>query len=91
MREVQIHRPITIPNLAKVLGIEPYRLMAELIKRAVFPAPRDAIDDVLAIELAASMNIQLKIIDDEDGGCQPLPIPTKPTPPIATSDQLHPK
>ena len=81
MRDAPIHRPITIPNLAKVLDTKPYRLMADLIKQGVFPAPNEAIEDLIAIELAASMGIRLIIIGDDDGSTVP-PLPSKPTAPI---------
>jgi hypothetical protein len=84
MRDAPIHRPVTIPNLAKVLDSKPYHLMAKLIKIGVFPAPNEAIDDLIAIELAASIGIRLIIIgnDDDDDGFTPRPLPTKPTPPV---------
>ena len=82
MREVSIHHPITIPTLAEALDLKPYRLLAELIKIAVFPAPRAVVDDLIAIDLAASMGVNLRIIGDEDDGSTRSPSPTNPPSPL---------
>ncbi len=82
MRDATIHRPVTLPKLAAVLDTKPYRLMAELIKKSIFLAPDVVIDDLIAIELAATLNIRLLIIDDEGDEPAALPLPTNPLSPI---------
>ncbi len=81
MREVIIQRPVTVAKLAEVLDSKPYRILSALIRRSVFPAPSDCIDDSLAMEVALLAGVDLKIIDEEDGGasecaeCPDVPVP----------------
>jgi len=81
MREATIQRPVTVAKLAEVLVTKPYRILSALIRRSVFPAPCDSIDDSVAMEVATQAGVDLKIIDDEDGGasecaeCPDLPVP----------------
>jgi len=93
MKEVTIHRPVTIAKLADAIFTKPYRITAVLIQRSMFPAPGDSLDDGLAIEVAASAGVDLKIVDDEDGGasaCRGFPdVPTTPPSSSLASEQNH--
>ena len=83
MREVTIQRPVTVARLAEVLVTKPYRVLAALIRRSIFPAPSDSIDDRVAVEVASLAGVDLKIIDDEDtGGASASAVgPDVPVPP----------
>jgi hypothetical protein len=68
MHEATIQRPVTVAKLADVLVTKPYKILSVLIRRSIFPAPSDSIDDSVAMEVASLAGVHLKIIDDEDGG-----------------------
>jgi hypothetical protein len=86
MREATIQRPVTIAKLAEVLVTKPYRILSVLIRRSVFPAPCDSIDDSVAMEVASLAGVDLKIIDDEDGGASASAVgPDVPVPPPDSS------
>ncbi len=86
MREATIQRPITIPKLAEAVRIKPYQVLAQLIPRAIFPYPTEAMDDKIACEVAATFAVEVRIVDDyDDGPPDSAPKPTNPKPPILPS------
>lgn len=93
MREATIRRPVTVAKLADAIVTKPYRILGVLIRRSVFPGPSDSIDEGLAMELAASAGVDLKIVDDEDGGasaCREVPdVPTIPPGSSRALEQNH--
>jgi hypothetical protein len=93
MREATIQRPVTVAKLAEVLVTKPYRILSALIRRSVFPAPCDSIDDSVAMEVASLAGVDLKIIDDEDGGaseCAESPdVPVPPPNSSSASDRIQ--
>jgi hypothetical protein len=93
MREATIQRPVTVAKLAEVLVTKPYRILSALIRRSIFPAPCDSIDDSVAMEEASLAGVDLKIIDDEDGGaseCSECPdVPVPPPNPSIASDRIQ--
>lgn len=93
MREAIIQRPVTVAKLAEVFGTKPYLVLSALIRRSVFPAPCDRIDDSIAMEVASQAGIDLKIIDDEDGGaseCADSPdVPVPPPNPSSATGKIQ--
>jgi hypothetical protein len=91
MRETIIQRPVTVEKLAVALGTKPYRILSKLIRRAQFPSPHDAITDAVAIEVALSVGVDLKIIDESDGdGSEPVSSPVRPLVPPASTGKSSP-
>ena len=92
MREATIQRPVTVAKLAEVLVTKPYMVLAALIRRAIFPSPHDSIDDRVAMEVASLSGVDLKIIDDEDGGASASTegpdIPVPPSDSSRATDRL---
>ena len=83
MHEATVQRPVTVAKLADVLVTKPYRILSALIRRSIFLAPSDNIDDRVAMEVAAMVGVDLKIIDDEDGGASELgEVPVLPVMPL---------
>jgi len=72
---------VTIAKLADALATKPYRILAELIRRLVLPAPGDTLEDGIAQEVAAMQGVYLRIIDDGDGDA-PGPVVHPDFPPI---------
>ena len=90
MHVVTIQRPVTFPKLAESLGLKPFKLMALLIKRSLFPSSHTVLDDVLAVDLAADFGVVLNIIDGDDGGASsPSVSPVDPPPPLLVSREIQ--
>ena len=92
MQQATIQRPVTVAKLADVLAAKPYQINAALIRRSISPSPSDAINDSVAIDVAAMADFVLKIIDDEDGGASELgKVPVLPAvPPSLTAARENP-
>jgi len=68
MQQVIVHRPVTVQHLAEALGMQPFQVIAELIKRAVFLAPDQEVEDAAAYIAAADVGVELIIREDDEGG-----------------------
>lgn len=87
MREVTISRPVTVRLLADLLDCKTFQLLADLIKRSVFLAPDQTLEDPAAIQLAAERGVLLRIRDGDpdapESGSPPLALhPSRQSPPF---------
>ena len=66
MHTINIQRPVTCEDLACALGVRNYELSGFLIKREIFLAPLEVIDDDSALAFARANNIEIHFLDGED-------------------------
>lgn len=79
MLEATVHRPVTPRRLAAVLGWKTSQVLAVLVKREIFAAPFQGMDETEAHTIAEDAGVTLHIVDDDGGKdippSSPVPLP----------------